>query len=174
MLNAISQLNDYIDESDKKWGGDIGLRSPISDAQLNEVELALNYKLPEIFRWFYTKKTNGLNIDNRSVLGIYDQKNRKTFVENINRFNDPSKDLYFKGRPHIFNDYVIVGYEHTNLVCVSKKYDLPNPLLYSCPEPNNSEGIDFYCMELDLLGFIKKMMYEVFEEEQKEDNLILK
>ncbi len=174
MLEEISHLNEYIDAIDEEWGGDIDFRSPVSENHLNELEIVLNYRLPEIFRWLYTKKTNGLQVDNRSVLGVYDHQNRKTFVENINRFNDPSKNLYFKDRPEIFNDYVIVGYEHKNLVCISKKYDFTDPLLYSCPEPNNPKGVDFYCMDINLLGFIKKIVYEVFENETKSDNWILK
>ena len=130
--------------------------------------------MPAVFRWLYTKKTNGLQIDNRSILGIYDSKNRKTFAQNINRYNDPSKGLYFKDRPHIYDDYVIVGYEHKNLVCISKKYDFPNPLLYCCSEPNSAEGVDFYCMDINLLGFIRKMVYEVLEDETNADDMVLK
>lgn len=161
----VIQLNNYINFIEEEWGGDIEFRQPVSEEMVNQIEKILDYKFPAIFRWFYVNKTNGLKINNNSILGINDNKNKKIHVENINRFNDPSKELYFKGRPHIFNDYVIIGYEHSTLVCLSKKYDFDNPLLYYCDNYNNSKGVDFFCMDINLEGFIKKMILDSFGDE---------
>lgn len=162
----IDTLNNYFDELAEEWGGDIDFYPPISEAQLCELEKCIDYKLPDIFRWMYTTKTNGIKIDNKLILPIYDEKNKKTFVENVGRFNDPSKDLYFKGRPSIFKDYVIIGYEGSAIICLSKKYHVPNPLLYSCSDFNNPGGVNFYRSDLNLEGLIKKMVKETFEEDE--------
>lgn len=170
---SIESLNSYLSSLEEEWGDDVGFLPTITQEQIMEAEEEINYKLPPIFKWLYTKKSNGIKIDNKAILPIYDPKNKKTFVENIGRFNDPNKNLYFKGRPNIFGDYVIVGYMHTKLICFSKKYDFPDPLLYICPNPNNSHGVDFYRTDFNLEGAIKKMVEETFMDETAEE-LVLK
>lgn len=173
LKEEIRKLNNYIDLIETEWGGDIEFRQTISEELFKETEEFLNFQLPAIFKWLYINKTNGLKFDNKSILSIYDSHNKKTSVENINRFNDPTKGLYFKERPHIFNDYVIIGYEHNTLVCLSKKYNLDNPLLYSCSDYNNSKGVNFYCMDINLEGFIKKIVIDSFEDETENDLILI-
>jgi|GEM_PF-2480034 len=169
-------INQHIENLDACLGaikdmyeGDIVFNKPVSEARLLELESSINYRLPGIFREFYTKESNGIKIDNKCILPIFDKENKKTIVENIARYNDPSKELFFKGRPNIYNDYVIIGYDHTKLICISKKYDLPNPLLYICPSPNAKKQVDFYRTDFNLESFISHMVEETFSQDELDD-----
>lgn len=168
----IKNLAEFFDTLEEERGGDIKFYSPITESELCKLEKLINYRLPDIFRWFYTNKSNGIEIDNKVIFPIYNEADKKTFVENIARLNDPSKDLYFKGRPHIYGDYLIVGRDFNALICISKKYNFPNPLLYSCSDPNSSKGVNFHNTDLNLEGLIRKMIKDTFEAEEKEWDLI--
>jgi len=171
--SSIESLNRYLTSLEDEWGGDVGFLPPVTQEKIMEVNESISYKLPTIFEWLYTKKSNGIKVDNKAILSVYDSNSKKTFVENIERLNDPNKNLYFKGRQNIFNDYIIVGYIHTKLICISKKYNFPDPLLYICPNPNSSHGVDFYRTDFNLEGIIRKMVDETFIDEIGEE-LVLK
>ncbi|MEI8321437.1 MAG: hypothetical protein WCG05_05500 [Alphaproteobacteria bacterium] len=172
--NEIESLSKCVDNLKNKWGGDITFFPPTFEETLKNFELVAAYKLPEIFHWFYLQKNNGLKIDNKGILGCYDKNIKKTYVENLERFNDPKKEIYFQGRPEIFNDYLIVGYDHLNLICLSKKYNFENPLLYICSNPNSKKGVDFYRTTLTLEGFLKKIATDTFDDDGDFDQAVLK
>jgi len=165
----IVSLDKYLNQLEEEFGGDILFYPPISESKLIEAENILIYKFPEIFRWLYAKKNNGLKIDNKSIIGIYDEKNKKTFVENIIRYNDPSKELFFKEKNYIFDDYIIIGYDHTKLLCISKKYEYPNPLLYVCKNPNSVKEINFFRTNFNLENCINNFIQEAYGDEISDD-----
>ena len=172
--NSINSLSDLLDKLDENWGGDVTFFPPVSEKILQEFESIVAYRLPEIFRWLYTKKTNGLKIDNKGILSLFDENNKKTYVDNLNRFNDPKKNLFFKNRPQIFNDYLIVGYYQKDIICLSKKYQFENPLLYISSNFNSSQGVDFDRIDLNLEGFLKKIIFEEYLDETPMENFTLK
>ena len=100
--NSINSLSDLLDKLDENWGGDVTFFPPVSEKILQEFESIVAYRLPEIFRWLYTKKTNGLKIDNKGILSLFDENNKKTYVDNLNRFNDPKKNLLFNTNSIIY------------------------------------------------------------------------
>ncbi len=163
MINTIEELHNSLTEIDEEYGGDIGFIPPTSEDKLLLIDIFLKWKLPEVFRHFYTKECNGLIIGNRRILSIKDDDQKKTLVDSIQRHNHPDTSFWFKKRPHIFNDYVVIGLDGDICFCLSKKYDIPNPSIYICENSNSAKGVDFERLDLDLNGLINQMIQEEFE-----------
>ncbi|WP_025144872.1 SMI1/KNR4 family protein [Pedobacter jeongneungensis] len=156
-------LHNYLKELDEEYGGDISFIPKVDAQLLANFERTCNWTLPEIFKFFLTSECNGLIIGNKRILSIYDQSQKKTFVESLERNNDPDKSPLFKGRPQIFNDYLVIGSDGEVCFCYSKKYDFPNPGIYICENANSKNGVDFENLEMDLIGLIKTMIANEFE-----------
>lgn len=163
MMVNFTSIKKILERANLEYGGDITFLSPIHEDSLQSFEKRINWDLPDMFRDFYTNETNGLIIGNRRIYSLYDKKQKKTYVENLERMNDPEKSPWFKGRPHIFNDYVIIGADSETIFCISKKYGIPNPLIYICRNPNSKHGVDLDCLDLDLGGLIETMIRLEYE-----------
>lgn len=155
-------LKSTLENIDDDFGGDVVFFSPINEQILDDFEIKLSWKFPEIFRYFYTKETNGLIMNDKRIFGFYIEKNKKTWVENLERINNPLSSPWFKGRSHIFNDYLIIGQDNSIIFCLSKKYDFDNPAIYICKNPNGVNGVDLDRLDLDLNGLITQMISQAF------------
>lgn len=153
--NSLLKLNDIL-------GGDIGFIAPVDD-EIECVESAIKWNLPSVFRFFYSKETNGLIIDDKRIYSIYNKDQKKTWVDNIERMNDPKKSPWFKNRPHIFDDYFIIGCDGSIIFCLSKKYNFPNPSLYICKNSNDPKGVTFVKLNLDLESLILEMVTQSYD-----------
>jgi hypothetical protein len=125
--------------------------------------MQIGWKLPRVFSHFLQQETNGILIGNKRIFSLFDKDQKKTLVESLERNNDPEKSPWFKGRPHIFSDYLVIGSDLEICFCYSKKYDLNNPSVYICENANSKSGVDFDKLDLDLEGLIKTMVSEEFE-----------
>lgn len=162
MKSFITSLKDTLALMEDRFGGDITFIKPIVEERLSNFEDSINWKLPAIFRYFYTEETNGIIIDNKQIYSLYDKEQKKTWVDNLSRMNSPNTSPWFKGRPHIFEDYLVIGNDINVIFCLSKKYQLDNPSLYICKNPNNSSGVDFEILNLDLESLIVEMAMQAF------------
>jgi hypothetical protein len=162
MLIDIKKLEICIEGIDDNHGGDIRFIPPISNDKIIEFTNKINWNLPEILVYFYTKISNGLIIGNKRILSVEDILQKKTFVDSLNRQNNPSLSFWFKNRPHIFDDYLIIGTDIQTCFCYSKKYSLENPNIYICENPNSSKGVDFNLLDLDLAELIYEMVENEF------------
>lgn len=150
-------LHKCLSELNQDLGGDVAFLPPVQKSMVSGLEEKLGWQLPSIVSFFYTKEANGLIIDDKRIYSIYQKSSKKTWVENLERMNIPTTSPWFKGRPTIFQDYFILGSDQGIIFCYSKKYDLPNPALYICKNPNNPKGVDFERLDLDLAGLIRAM-----------------
>jgi hypothetical protein len=57
----------------------------------------------------------------------------------------------------------VIGADVETCFCYSKKYDLENPSIYICENPNPRAGVDFDKLDLDFEGLIRIMVKEEFE-----------
>lgn len=135
----------------------------VSKDNVVKFEKVIEWKLPKIFAYFLQEEANGIVIGNKRILSLFDSQQKKTFVESLERNNDPEKSPWFKGRPQIFSDYVVIGSDLGMCFCYSKKYDLDNPSIYICENANSKTGVDFERLDLDLEGLIKTMVAQEFE-----------
>lgn len=162
MPNAIESLNKYLEELNEEYGGDISFIPTITNEKVHSFEKTINWKLPAVFRYFLSSESNGLLIGNKRIYSLFDDQQKKSFVDNLERNNDPSKSFWFKGRPQIFNDYLVIGADQEICFCYSKKHDLNNPSIYICENANYTTGVDFSRLDLDLEGLIKAMKTDEF------------
>jgi len=162
MHDYISSLHITLKNLDKKLGGDIAFIQPINE-NIHDFESSIDWKLPNIFKYFYYKETNGIIIDNKRIYSIYDKTQKKTWVENLSRMNNPETSPWFNGRPNIFKDYLIIGNDNDTIFCLSKKYDISNPSIYICKNSNSSKGVDLNKLNLDLEALIIEMVKQAFE-----------
>ena len=77
MKDFIHSLKLALEDIDNKWGGDVTFIKPIQEKDLNEFESSINWKLPQVFRYFYTKETNGIIIDSARIYSIYNKEQKK-------------------------------------------------------------------------------------------------
>ncbi len=85
-----TKMNDYIAslkatlKSLKKNGeGDISFIQPPKEDYLLNFEKSINWKLPEVFRYFLHTRNYGLIIDDKRIYSLYDEDQKKTWVENL-------------------------------------------------------------------------------------------
>lgn len=157
-------LHLYLKKVEQEYDGGIVFLKPTSYRKIEEAEKVINWKLPVIFKYFFTQESNGIIISNKRILSIFEPDEKKTWVDNLARYNDATKSLWFKGRPHIFEDYVIIGNELSTLFCLSKKYQYENPSIYICRDPNSHTEVNFYNLELTLEGLIRAFVSDEFED----------
>ena len=162
MKNYISSLHSTLEVLNDEWGGDITWIKPIPKKELENFEFLINWKFPEIFRYFYTQEANGIIIDNKRIYSVHDKEQKKTWVDNLVRVNNPNTSPWFKSVPDIFNDYLIIGNDGGIVFCLSKKYDLPNPSIYICTNTNSTNGVELRILYLDLEALILEMVKQAF------------
>lgn len=162
MGNTIESLHNYLEELNDEYGGDVGFIPTTTIEKVRLFESGINWELPSVFKYFLSSESNGIIIGNRRIYSLFDSTQKKTFVDNLERNNDPSKSFWFKDRPHIFNDYLVIGSDKETCFCFSKKYNLENPSVYICENPNSKTGVDFDKLDIDLEGLIKTMIENEF------------
>jgi len=160
---AIESLHKLVKEIDEKYGGDVSFMTPASRLSIEEFEALIGWKLPAILKYFLMVESNGLIIGNKRIFSLLDKGQKKTFVDNLQRQNNPETSPWFKQRPHIFDDYLVIGQDGEICFCFSKKYQIDNPSVYICENANSSNGVDFDRLNLDLEGLIRIMIKEEFE-----------
>jgi hypothetical protein len=156
------KLHAALAEIEEEFGGDISFIPKTSEQAVSELESAFSWRLPDIFRYFYTQEANGLVIGEKRIYSVRDSSQKKTLVENLVRQNDPATSSWFKGRPHIFRDYLVIGSDVDICFCISKKYNLTDPLIYLCENPNSPKGVEFDRLEMTLSGLIEMMVENEF------------
>jgi hypothetical protein len=156
------KLHTALAEIEEEFGGDISFIPKTSEQAVSALESALSWQLPGIFRYFYTQEANGLVIGEKRIYSIRDDSQKKTLAENLIRQNDPVTSSWFKGRPHIFQNYLVVGADGDICFCLSKKYTLDDPLIYLCEHPNSSKGVEFDRLDMNLSGLIAMMVENEF------------
>lgn len=162
MKKDIDKLHQAITEIDEDFGGDITFFPKVKEKILSEFEAKQGWEMPGILKYLLTQESNGLVIGNKRIFSLRDDSQRKTLVDNIERNNDADTSLWFKNRPHIFSDYLVFASDNQICFCYSKKYDLFNPSVYLCSNPNASKGVDFDRLDMDLPDLIMFMINKEF------------
>jgi len=162
-MKAKKILSDFLNKIDENYGGDITFIPVSSKSNFDKTSEELNYKFPNIFSHFYLCETNGLIIDNKRIYSIYDTEQKKTWVENVTRMNNPKTSPWFKFFPQAFEKYIVIGEDDGICFCLSKIYDYENPNIYMCESPNSKTNLDFKVIPLDLKGLIHQMIVNTFE-----------
>lgn len=163
MNDEEQKLHCSLESIDEDYGGDVGFIPPISLDLVESFEKSIGWQLPAIYKFFLTNESNGIVIGNKRILSLNDSDQKKTWSDNLERNNNPEVSFWFKERPLIFNDYLVIGTDGEICFCYSKKYDLTNPWIYICEDPNSRSGVNFERLDLDLEGLIKAMITEEFE-----------
>ena len=162
MESDIAHLHGVLADIEEEFGGDVAFLPPVSGEVVKAFERTLNWLLPGIFRHLLTSESNGLVIGNKRILSLHDAGQRKTLVDNLERHNQATTSPWFKGRPHIFQDYVVFGTDGDSCFCYSKKYELFNPAVYICSNANSTKGVDFDRLDLELADLIRFMVDKEF------------
>jgi len=155
-------LSKVLNNINELYGGDITFIPPTSKTLVNQTENELNYTLPNIFHCLYEKETNGIFIDNKIIYSIFDPNQKKTFSDNLTRVNNPIKSYWFKYKPEIFKDYLIIGSDNNICFCIYKHNNFDNPSIYICENPNSKSNVILEKLDLDLSGLIKLMVNNAF------------
>lgn len=163
MKKIIEQLNDNLQRIEEEYGGDVISIPTITEALIEEKEEIFQWKLPSILKKLYLTETNGLRIGNKVIYSLQDKKQKKTLIDSLERNNNSNTSYWFKGRPEIFRDYLVIGADGEVCFCFSRKYEYDNPSIYICENPNSNKGVDFERLNLDLNGLISVMIEEEFE-----------
>lgn len=158
----INDLKKIISSLDDEFGGDIGFIKPCDINLIDEAEKQLSYHLPTIFRQFYKEESNGLRIDNKVIYSIYDKNEKKTFSENLRRVNNPQTSYWFKFKPEIFNDYLVIGSDGEICFAIYKHRELDNPTIYICENPNAKKGVILEKLDFGLVDLIQVMVNNAF------------
>lgn len=164
MKDRLESMHDALCSIEEDFGGDIAFIPPVPLDMVEAFEASIGWKLPDVFRYFYTHETNGMVIDDKRIYSLFDQSQKKTWVDHLQRMNDPKTSPWFVGRPHIFQDYLVIGQDAGLIFCLSKKYDLANPGVYLCQNPNNPEGVDLDQLSLDLESLILEMVKQAYQD----------
>lgn len=162
MKSDIDYLQGVLVDIEEEFGGEISFFPPVSGDVVRAFEQTLSWQLPGIFRHLLTTESNGLVVGNKGILSLHDAAQRKTWVDNLERQNQVTTSPWFKGRPHIFQDYVVFGSDGASCFCYSKKYDLFNPAVYICSNANSNKGVDFDRLDMDLATLIRFMVDKEF------------
>lgn len=163
MERIIDELHINLQEIEEEYGGDIIFIPTVTKNQIKKIEAIIEWKLPSIFKNFYLVETNGLRIGNKIIYSLQDEREKKTLVDNLERNNNPETSYWFKGRPQIFKDYLVIGADGEKCFCLSKQYEYDNPSIYICENANSKEGVNLEKLDLDLNGLITIMVQEEFE-----------
>jgi len=155
-------LKDLISSLDDEFGGDIVFIPPCDSDLVYEVEKLLSYQLPAIFKQFYQEESNGLHIDNKIIYSIYDKKQKKTFSENLQRANDPKTSYWFKFKPEIFKDYLVIASDGEICFAIYKHRPLDNPSIYICENPNAKKDVILEKLDFGLIDLIQIMVDNAF------------
>lgn len=113
-------LHDLLEATNEEFGGDIIFLEPAKLFTIQTFESKIGWELPSIYRFFLTNECNGLRIGNRTLLGVFETDQRKTLSDNLERNNDPATSHWFKDRPYIFMDYLIIATDGEICFCYSK------------------------------------------------------
>ncbi len=157
------ELTSLLSEIEEDYGGDIVFISPSSEKLILETQKKLNYKLPEIFYCFYKNESNGLQIDNKLIYSILDKNNKKTLSNNLLRVNNPETSYWFKYKPEIFNDYLIIGSDGEICFTIYKHSKIDNPSIYICENANSKGEVILEKLDLNLVGLIKIMVENTYD-----------
>lgn len=155
-------LKDLISSLEDEFGGDIVFILPCNSILVDELEKKLNFELPVVFRQFYQEESNGLRIDNKVIYSIYDEKQKKTFSENLQRANDPKTSYWFKFKPEIFDDYLIVASDGEICFAIYRHVKLENPTIYICENPNSKSDVILEKLDFGLDDLIRIMVDNTF------------
>ncbi len=164
MNKDFQSLHDYLEELNDEYGGDITFVPVVDEEHIQSLEKKISWKIPMVLRSMLLKECNGLIIGSRRLYSVTDPNQKKTLVDSFERNNDPGTSRWFKNHPQIFKDYMVVGEDGDICFCYSKKYDLENPSVYICENPNGKDGVDFERLDLDLEGLIKVMIDNEFND----------
>lgn len=158
----MEELKNILLEIEEKYGGDVTFIPPVSPPKIHQAEIELNFKLPLIFSYFYEKESNGMQIDNKVIYSIFDKSQRKTYVENIQRVNNPSTSPWFKNKPEVFEDYLIIGADRHICFTIYKHRKIDNPSIYMCENPNTKGEVILERLDMNLAGLIYTMIENSF------------
>lgn len=164
MKNFLLSIHEALISIESEFGGDISFIPPVSDGVLDKFELSIGWKTPQVFRHLYTKESNGIIVDDKKIYSLFDENQKKTWVDNLERMNTAETSPWFVGRPQIFDDYLVIGNDGGIIFCLSKKYHFSNPSLYMCKNPNSKSGVDLDKINLDLEGLIWEMVRQAFRD----------
>lgn len=162
MEKDVDKLHRIITEINEDFGGDITFLPKVREEVVSGFEAKQGWEMPGILKHLLTEESNGLVIGNKRIFSLRDGGQKKTLVDNIERNNNADTSPWFKTRPHIFNDYLVFASDAQICFCYSKKYDLFNPSVYICSNPNSSKGVDFDKLDMDLPDLIMFMVDKEF------------
>ncbi len=155
-------LKDTLANIEEEHGGDIVFIPSVSEKLLEQVEKELSFKLPEILRYLYTKETNGVQIDNKVIYSVFDKNQKKTLLDNLQRANNPKTSYWFKYKPEVFNDYIVIGADGEICFTIYKHHHLDNPSIYICENSNSKDEVILEKLEMGLEGLIHIMVKNAF------------
>ncbi|MCP2025388.1 hypothetical protein L1276_000528 [Flavobacterium sp. HSC-32F16] len=158
----INDLKDLMSSLDDEFGGDIGFIKPCDINLVDKAEKQLGFQFPTVFKQLYHEESNGLRIDNKIIYSIYDEKEKKTFSENLQRINNPETSYWFKFKPEIFNDYLIIGSDGEICFAIYRHRELDNPTIYICENPNAKKDVILEKLDFGLADLIKVMVDNAF------------
>lgn len=155
-------LSNTLNEIEEDYGGDITFIPKASIEVTENAEKELGIKLPKVLKYFYSKETNGLIIDNKRIYSLYDKENKKTFSDNLQRANNPKTSFWFKYKPEIFKDYLVIGADLNICFAIYRHNEIENPSIYICENPNTKEEIILEKLDVNLEDLIKIMIENTF------------
>lgn len=157
------ELKSKLNRIEELYGGDITFIPKTSIKLLKQCESTLGFDLPKIFSYFYTEEANGLRIDNKLIYSVFDDAQRKTLSDNLQRVNNPKTSYFFKYKPEVFNDYLIIASDNHICFTIYKHRNLDNPSIYICENPNTKGEVILEKLDLDLGDLIETMAENTFE-----------
>lgn len=160
-MGTAASLSLYLQKMESEYGGDVGFIPPLNIEKIQKLEKKISWRLPDIYTHFYTQETNGLVVGQSRILSVFQADSKRTWVENIERYNDKKKNLYFQNREYIYDDYLIIA-EGSGLFCLSKKYDSFDPEIYLCNDYNSKKGVNFFNTGMALEGLIQFFVEAAF------------
>ena len=84
-----TNLHNLLEAINEEFGGDITFLEPTKLSTIQTFENKIGWMLPSIFRFLLVIECNGLRIGNKTVLGVLETGQKKTFSDNLERNNDP-------------------------------------------------------------------------------------
>jgi len=160
--NMVENLVNILEEIEEEYGGDITFIPPTSKKLVSQFEEEFDYQLPEIFNYFYIHESNGLHISNKVIYSVFDRNQKKTLSENLQRANNPKTSYWFRNKPQIFKDYLIVGADGQICFTIFKHQGLSNPSIYICENPNTKGEVVLEKLDMGLDGLIQIMVENAF------------
>jgi hypothetical protein len=99
------------------------------------------------------------------LYSIYDPNQKKTFSDNVQRANNPETSYWFRFKPMVFKDYLVIGSDGEICFCIYKHLMPDNPTIYICENPNARENVMLEKLDYGLENLIKVMVNNAFDEE---------